>query len=132
MARKTQTILLDKQEISVTQMDADRALRAQIYLTKVLSPFFNDLQKLTADTALDILPKILEQIDDERFYKFFIEMCEEAFINTEKVNFNKNFSGDLKKAYQCFLFVIKVNFADFIKDVLGVDIEKSFNQVASK
>lgn len=132
MSRKSETKQINKHEYSVTQMDAVEAFKAQIYLTKVLSPFFGKLQNVDSNRFLKMLPEIFTQVDDDRFHDFFIKTCEEAFRDGERVEFNQCFTGNLLESYQCFIFVIKVNFSDFIKGATGIDMQKIIEPVASK
>jgi hypothetical protein len=124
MGLQTKFKTIDGKEFKCTQMSASDALRSQIYLTKILSPFLSQLSNLTDKTALHLVPKLLAEVDDEKFFSFFQKTCEEAFIADKRVNFNIDFSGDLSLAYKCFVFVIETNFADFIKDAVGIDIRE--------
>lgn len=129
MARRNEKTKIGDNTYSVTQMDAVKALKVQLYLSKLLAPMITK----GGFNNLDIsLPTILEKLDDDKFVEFFIEICEQANVkksgstNFENVNYNMHFEGGdkLKEAYEVFLFVLKVNFADFIKDVFGVEVDK--------
>ena len=131
MSRKNEKCQIGKNLYSVTQMDAIKALKVQLYLTKLLAPVFNSQESFLNNLA-SALPKILENVEDEKFVNFFVEICELANVKTENsneyknINYNMHFEGGhkLKEAYEVFLFVLKVNYADFIQGVFGVDVSK--------
>lgn len=128
MARQTKTKKIGDHTYSVTQMDALEALKAQTYLTKILAPIAQEMDIRDEDTFassfMSALPNILTSVDDPQFHNFFVSMTEQAFCDGSRVSFNATFEGNLKAAYEVFFFVLEVNFADFIKDVIGVDLSK--------
>ena len=138
---KTETQKINGNEYHVTQMDAIEAFKTQTYIVKTLAPLLQYLKGSDTlsdaydkgvgavnnaldegsedDQAIKVLTSILDKIDDDKFHSFFVRMCEQAFRGDERVQFNKHFAGNLFEAYKVFFFVLKVNFADFLKDVLG-------------
>ena len=130
MARTTRTKIICDSEYSVYQMDAVTALKTHGFLAKKVLPHLKNLN-IKADVGSDLLMNIASEIAnlaDEECQKFFIEICEHAFKNGERVVFNNAFSCNLKEAYLVFLFVLEVNFSDFIKDVFGVEIKDLFKK----
>lgn len=128
MARKVKNRIINDVEYSVTQMDAVDAFKNQCYIAKILTPLLSNAGNLTLNDALSkVLPTIIDKVaEDDKFHSFFIGMCEQALNSTKdsRVSFNRDFEDNLKSAYQVFLFVLEVNYADFIKDVFGVDLSK--------
>lgn len=134
--RKTETKKICDKRYDVSQMDAKRALSKKAILIEFLSPLFPLLVETTKptngktkwqDDVIKILKNynnfttIINSLSSERFIDFFVEMCEEAFVDTKKVNFNEQYTGNLKEAYLCFLFVIEVNYGNFLQDVIGIN-----------
>lgn len=123
----------DDHKYEVMQMDAMRAIKAQAYLVKVLAPLIKDLNKIDLKKFGDgktLSPEELElvgslvqslvgEVNDDKFHQFLINMCEEAMRDGERVDFNRDYTGNLMEAYKAFFFVLKANFGDFIAGARG-------------
>ena len=65
-------------------------------------------------------------MDNQRFVDFFVNLCEQATVKkagektAKRISFNSHFDGAsaLKHAQELFIFVLNVNFKDFMNDVL--------------
>lgn len=124
--RKTENITIADKNYQVMQLDAFEAFKKQCYLASLLRDIADILSN---KNALAMIKSTLMNLDDPKFHNFFKEMCESAKINNANVVFNRDFEGDLVSAWKLFIFVIKVNYVDFIKG--GATLIKEIAQIAN-
>ena len=123
MACKTETEIINGHTYVCTQLDAERALKAQLKLMRIMGePIIELLSKmekngLDDEAAMSSFSKLGKNLDSDEFFKMFVDFTSECMRDGQRVNFVSDFSGNLLESWKVFIFVLKVNFKDFFSGV---------------
>lgn len=133
MAVKTESIIIDEREFHVTQWSAEKALLNKF---KLLKMFGSSLSMLASgldqkQKASEIEVKAIGEAIHELFQntepteltatmkQCIVGVAEDGKRITES-SFNQSFGADdLMVIYRLFLFVLQVNYSNFLKGQLG-------------
>ena len=118
--------VIDGTTYVVKQMDAERALRVQAKLIKVLGPGIAELkgstltkEKIKGKMATAIL-SLVERFDDEVVVDLVISLFETNVFYKHttdellKVSFSMHFTGKISEMWKVAIFVLEVNFGDLL------------------
>lgn len=111
--------MIGTSEYLVTQMDAIRALRVQTKIIKLLGAGAADLiddTKSISDKISDIIPKLMENFDDEMVTNLVLSLFEKGVftrVNDQPkvVDFATHFAGKAMEMWKVVGFILEVNFA---------------------
>lgn len=130
MACKTETKTINDVDYSVTQWPADKAMLMQFKLLKVFGPSLTQLATAVSTTSKSIdstkLAESLNQLFVSATPEDIFALLKECILGVARdgsrltENSFKEIFGpdDLLEIYQVFLFVLKVNYGNFIKGQL--------------
>lgn len=129
MACRTETKEIDGVEYSVTQWSAETALVMKFRIGKVIGPALAELMKTGAvalddNSILNAVAKLMDTCEPAELARLLKDCITGVAKEGRKITaetFNMAFDADsLLSVYKVFVFVLQVNYGNFIK---GRDME---------
>lgn len=123
MAVKTETKTIDDKEFSVTQWPAERAILTKMRLIKAIGPAIASLIKLEDGKEDDALANGLNLLFENSTPEEILTLIKTCIVGIScdgtrisESRFTELFSGDnLLTVYKVFVFVLQVNYKNFLK-----------------
>lgn len=128
MACKTETKQIGEREYSVTQWPVDKSILMKFKLVKALGPSLAKLASASKEDSDDMsnlsesLSSLFENSSPEELVSLMKECLLGVAIEGKRLtdsSFNEVFEpDDIMEIYKVFIFVIQVNYANFLKGQL--------------
>lgn len=135
MSCETKTDTIGEHEYSVRQWSAEKALKMKFRIVKVVGSALATLSAGDPDKDFEgTLGKAIEDVFKNNDPDEIVALLKDSIIGVARdgtkiteSSFNEHFSGDdLQDVYRVFVFVLRVNFGNFLK---GQRAEEALTQV---
>ena len=128
MACKTEWTYVGEREFSATQWNAEKSLLMKFKLLNIFGASLASM--VTGSNDADSLSKGLESLFDNSSPEKILEIIKEAIMGVAvdgkrmtATSFNEVFDTEnLMDVYKVFIFVLKVNYGNFLKGRLGGEL----------
>jgi hypothetical protein len=128
MACKTESMYIGEREFSATQWNAEKSLLMKFKLLNIFGASLASM--VTGSNDADSLSKGLESLFDNSSPEKILEIIKETIMGVAvdgkrmtATSFNEVFDTEnLMDVYKVFIFVLKVNYGNFLKGRLGGEL----------
>lgn len=129
MACKEDTKEINGKTYYVVQLPAKQALKLKFKLAALLGSGLSELAKgIGADETKQKeamfagLIKLFESADPDQLVDLLVETTERAKCDGGRIEFDSHFQNDLATVYKVFIWILQVNFGDFLKGGLAQEL----------
>lgn len=119
MAREEESKLINGHEWRVTPFPGMYGIKIKVRLGKVLGPAFKgigDANFMEADVGL-IISSLFENMDEEKTPLLIKDILHGTYVDGKDAQkaFDLLFQGNYKELYEGLIFVLSVNYGDFLE-----------------
>lgn len=119
MACKTESKEIQGKQISVTQWGATKAVEMQVLLLSVMQGYAIDLFETTDEKKQNqILQMAMAQAQPNTFLSMLKKFVMAAAVDGKALSetaFDLEYSGNLPRLFETFIFVVQVNYTSFFE-----------------
>ncbi len=125
MACEMSKTTIGENDYSYTQLSASKSLKLKFSLAAVVGSGFaemvghlNDTEDSQMTAFTNAIESIFSKNDPDKIYGLIERIVKPAFMNGERIDIDRDFTGKINELYQVVFWVLKVEYSDFFTEAV--------------